>query len=92
MQNELPFFTTAAKGLASHKASGQVLNALAPRLGNLIGGSADLAPSTKAIFNPDIIRNVIFTLAYGNMLSKKSNQQWRHNCHKAGYARNPIGS
>lgn len=45
--DELPLFSTDAKGMATRKASGQVLNALAPRLGNLIGGSADLAPSTK---------------------------------------------
>ena len=45
--DDLPVFSPDAKGLATRKASGQVLNALAPRLGNLIGGSADLAPSTK---------------------------------------------
>ncbi|MDZ7759214.1 MAG: transketolase [Desulfovermiculus sp.] len=45
--DELPLFSTDAKGMATRKASGQVLNALAPKLGNLIGGSADLAPSTK---------------------------------------------
>ena len=45
--DDLPVFPADAKGMATRKASGQVLNALAPRLGNLVGGSADLAPSTK---------------------------------------------
>ena len=45
--DDLPFFSSDAQGMATRKASGRVLNALAPRLGNLIGGSADLAPSTK---------------------------------------------
>ncbi len=45
--DDLPVFSTDTKGMATRKASGQVLNALAPKLGNLIGGAADLAPSTK---------------------------------------------
>jgi transketolase len=43
---ELPVFPADAKGLAGRQASGQVLNALAKRIPWLIGGSADLAPST----------------------------------------------
>jgi transketolase len=38
---------TDAKGLATRDASGKVLNAIAARFPWLIGGSADLAPSTK---------------------------------------------
>jgi transketolase len=44
---DLPVFPTDAKGLASRESSGQVLNKLARNLPWLIGGSADLAPSTK---------------------------------------------
>jgi transketolase len=32
-------------------SSGKVLNAVAPKIANLIGGSADLAPSTKTLLN-----------------------------------------
>jgi transketolase len=43
----LPVFPADAKGLASRDSSGKVLNAVAQRHPWLIGGSADLAPSTK---------------------------------------------
>ena len=43
----LPEFPPDAKGLASRESSGKVLNALAEDVPWLIGGSADLAPSTK---------------------------------------------
>lgn len=36
----------AGEAMASRSASGKTLNAIAPNLPNLIGGSADLAPST----------------------------------------------
>ena len=42
----LPAFE-AGEQIATRAASGKVLNALAPHLPTLIGGSADLAPSTK---------------------------------------------
>jgi transketolase len=41
----LPAFEPSAKGIATRSASGQVLNALAPVLPELWGGSADLAGS-----------------------------------------------
>ena len=41
----LPTFPPDAKGIATRKASGEVLNALAPVLPELWGGSADLAES-----------------------------------------------
>ena len=44
---DLPAFPTDPKGLAGRDASGQVLNALARRVPWVIGGSADLTPSTK---------------------------------------------
>ena len=44
---DLPLFPADAKGLASRDSSGKVLNAIAKQVPWLIGGSADLAPSTK---------------------------------------------
>jgi len=44
---EIPFFPSDAKGMATRVASGKVLNAIARHIPNLIGGSADLAPSNK---------------------------------------------
>jgi transketolase len=44
---EIPVYPADAKGLAGRDASGQVLNAIAKRVPWLVGGSADLAPSTK---------------------------------------------
>jgi transketolase len=43
----LPVFPADAKGLATRDSSGKVLNAIASRHPWLIGGAADLAPSTK---------------------------------------------
>jgi transketolase len=43
----LPVFPPDAKGVAGRDASGKVLNALAQKVPWLIGGSADLSPSTK---------------------------------------------
>jgi transketolase len=43
----LPEFPADEKGLASRASSGKVLNALAAKLPELFGGSADLAPSTS---------------------------------------------
>jgi transketolase len=45
--NDIPDFPADKKGMATRVASGSVLNAVAPRLPNLLGGSADLAPSNK---------------------------------------------
>jgi transketolase len=47
----LPEFPADAKGLASRASSGKVLNAIADRLPDLMGGSADLAPSTVTWMN-----------------------------------------
>lgn len=44
---DLPTFPPDPRGIAGRDASGQVLNALARRVPWLLGGSADLAPSTK---------------------------------------------
>jgi len=45
----LPTFSSEDGPLATRKASGAVLNALAPALPTLIGGSADLAPSNNTL-------------------------------------------
>lgn len=44
---DIPVFPASDKGLAGREASGAVLNAFAPRVPWLLGGAADLAPSTK---------------------------------------------
>ena len=55
---DVPVFPADAKGMATREASGKVLNAIAPKLPALTGGSADLDPSTKTAlkglgdFNP----------------------------------------
>ncbi len=43
----LPSFAADAGGLATRVASGKAINALAPRLPELVGGSADLTPSNN---------------------------------------------
>ena len=45
----LPSFPADAKGMATRESSGKVLNAVAKNVPWLIGGSADLAPSTKTL-------------------------------------------
>ncbi|WP_296750839.1 transketolase [Thiobacillus sp.] len=54
----IPFFPADAKGMATRVASGKIMNAFAPKLPALVGGSADLDPSTHTAltglgdFNP----------------------------------------
>jgi transketolase len=43
---DIPVFAADAKGMATRVAAGKVMNAVARRLPQLIGGSADLNPST----------------------------------------------
>jgi transketolase len=50
---DLPTFPADAKGLASRDSSAKVLNALAKKLPWLIGGAADLFPSTKTLLTFD---------------------------------------
>ncbi|AEJ02275.1 transketolase [Nitrosomonas sp. Is79A3] len=49
--NNLPVFPEDPKGLAGREASGKVLNVLAQNIPWLLGGSADLGPSTKTLLN-----------------------------------------
>lgn len=44
---DVPVFPADAKGIASREANGKVLNAIAQRVPLLMGGAADLSPSTK---------------------------------------------
>ena len=48
-EDALPTFAPDPKGMATRVASGKVLNAIAGTLPELVGGSADLAPSTKTL-------------------------------------------
>jgi len=58
-EKALPVFEADAKGLGSRVASGKVINALSAAIPELIGGSADLAPSnntwisSSVAFQPD---------------------------------------
>jgi transketolase len=45
-KKDIPKFDADAKGLATRKAGGKVLNAIAAKVPSVIGGSADLDPST----------------------------------------------
>ncbi len=47
----IPDFPADPKGMATRVASGKVLNAIAPKLPTLIGGSADLNPSTHTVLH-----------------------------------------
>jgi transketolase len=50
-EDALPVFPADSKGLATRAASGQVINALAGKIPELVGGSADLAPSNNTWIN-----------------------------------------
>src|SRR6185312_5306449 len=57
---DIPLFPSDPKGMSTRDASGKVMNAIAPKLPALTGGSADLDPSTKTAlkglgdFNPPV--------------------------------------
>ena len=66
-EKSVPTFPADAKGLATRESSGQVLNALAKVVPWVVGGAADLNPSTKtflkgeATFTPEAAgRNIHF--------------------------------
>ena len=58
---DIPVFPADAKGMATRVAGGKVMNAIAARLPALVGGSADLDPSThtelkgQGDFNPPLL-------------------------------------
>ncbi len=45
--SDLPSWEAGSKPISTRKASGEVINAFAPKVPNFIGGSADLNPSTN---------------------------------------------
>ena len=68
-QDAAPVFRPDDGPMATRAASGKVLNAFAAKVGNLVGGSADLAPSNKTWIadsgtmqkpGPDCGRNIHF--------------------------------
>jgi transketolase len=77
---DLPWFKPDPAGIATRVASGKVMNAIAKRLPEFIGGSADLNPSTKTVlagygdfeFSKDCGRNIHFGVrehAMGTMVN-----------------------
>lgn len=50
-EDSLPDFSDSTGPVATRSASGKVLNAIAEKVQNIIGGSADLAPSNNTIIN-----------------------------------------
>ncbi len=50
-EEAVPTFPADAKGLATRASSGKTLNAIAPHYPWLLGGSADLAPSTNTLLS-----------------------------------------
>jgi transketolase len=50
---DIPTFPADAKGLATRESSGQVLNAIARNVPWVVGGAADLNPSTKTFLKFD---------------------------------------
>ena len=53
----LPMFSADQKGIATRDSSGQVLNVIAGQMPWLLGGAADLAPSTKTDLKDAIYGN-----------------------------------
>ena len=51
--SDVPVFKPEDKPEATRVSSGKVLNAIARKVPNIIGGSADLAPSTKTMISGD---------------------------------------
>ena len=71
-KSKLPVFEDDGKGIATRAASGKVMNEIAQSFPGLIGGSADLTPSTNTYlkefknFCASNKSEEIFTLVYVN--------------------------
>ena len=73
--NEIPYFEPTDGPMATRAASGKVLNAFADKIPWLMGGSADLAPSTKTLIDKSqyfargqyTIRNIAWGVREHNM-------------------------
>ena len=82
---EIPVFPADAKGIASRDSSQKVLNAIAKQVPWLIGGAADLAPSTKSnltfegagSFEAAIMRGGTCISAFASMRWGRSATGWR---------------
>ncbi len=59
-EEDIPVFSPEDASVATREASGKVMNALAKRLPQFLGGSADLAPSTKTLLIGYEDRNLHF--------------------------------
>jgi transketolase len=79
----IPTFPADAKGIASRDSSGKVLNAIAKHHPWLIGGSADLSPSTKTRLTFDgksaaaRLAEEMFTLESASMRWARFSTDWR---------------
>ena len=89
-EENLPEFPADTKCMATRVSSGKVINALAPKLPELFGGSADLAPSTKTWIDSSkafsrrrsqakriTMRGAMCTLACVSMAWVPSSMGWR---------------
>ena len=52
-KSKLPSFTDVSENIATRSASGKVINSIEKELPTLIGGSADLAPSTNTLIKDE---------------------------------------
>ncbi len=52
-KSKLPTFTDVSENIATRSASGKVINSIEKELPTLIGGSADLAPSTNTLMKDE---------------------------------------
>jgi transketolase len=52
-KSKLPSFTNVSENIATRSASGKVINSIEKELPTLIGGSADLAPSTNTLMKDE---------------------------------------
>ena len=52
-KSKLPTFTDVSENIATRSASGKVINSIEKELPTLIGGSADLAPSTNTLIKDE---------------------------------------
>ena len=50
---DLPYWEPGSKSVATRAASGEVLSAIGPKLPELWGGSADLAPSNNTLLKKE---------------------------------------
>lgn len=80
--NEFPDFSSGSKPLATRVASGKVMNFLADRIPELMGGSADLDPSTHtALENKGDFESPVLTVEDDQGSSGGGWSYWGRNLH-----------